>query len=103
MPTEAVTIAMIKDAIKQRHGGSTANIVLYRGAVSDSDEARCPIPLTAARWESSQAKEDNSLERVDDGATIQELGVKGVAPGEVYDDRHSFVLLFSYLDLQPFH
>ena len=44
VPTEAVTLAMIKDAIRERHRGAAADLTLYRDHVSYSVAVRSAAP-----------------------------------------------------------
>ncbi|GAX83639.1 hypothetical protein CEUSTIGMA_g11063.t1 [Chlamydomonas eustigma] len=73
VPTDAVTLAMVKDAIFKRHGGATTSLLLYK----------------------DQAKEECSLAAADDGATLKDLGVKGSTTGSV-EDLPKIVLYYDY-------
>mmetsp|Transcript_14509 Transcript_14509/g.31557 ORF Transcript_14509/g.31557 Transcript_14509/m.31557 type:complete len:163 (-) Transcript_14509:927-1415(-) len=62
VPTE-VTIGVIKDAIRKRHGGTALNLTLYKNNVSI----------------------ESMLRDIDDGVKLKDLGVRGIVSGPAED------------------
>mmetsp|Transcript_32696 Transcript_32696/g.58548 ORF Transcript_32696/g.58548 Transcript_32696/m.58548 type:complete len:189 (+) Transcript_32696:268-834(+) len=59
VPTHAITLGAVKNAVRQRHGGAVSSVTLYKNF----------------------AHPEHLIEEENDGTTLADLGIQGVIPG----------------------